>query len=249
MVVDNGDESALMAQVKQHFPTVDIVRSEHNVGFAAGMNIGLRLALERGFETAWILNNDTLVRPEALNSLSEAALHHSGNHLFSPLILDGQGGTWFAGGRINWRRMRTEHRHVAPTSLAPFRTEFLTGCALFVPRATLERIGLLDERYFLYYEDADYSTRVLAKAGELWVVPQAVVVHHEVSETNPEKLYWLVRSGTTFFLSHTQGLAHFWILGYLKLRRAKNWLRRIFSPGPVAEKLERAYTDALMPRS
>lgn len=245
LVIDHGHELELMAMVRQSFPEVEIYVPSENGGFARGMNYGLREALRRGFSAAWLVNNDTVAAPQALSVLKAAALDYPGANLFSPLITTPQDTVWFAGGQVNFWRMRTEHVRVIPSTNTPFQTRFLTGCALFVPRITLEQVGFLDERYFLYYEDADYSVRTLAQGGTLWVIPQARVIHSEASEMNPEKIYWLVRSGTEFFWLHTRGQKRLWVRAFLGLRRLKNRLRRIFFPGPVAEKLERAYTDAL----
>ncbi len=245
LVVDNGNETALLHAVRQRFPDILVAEPHTNLGFAVGMNIGLRRALADGFDAAWIVNNDATVSPDALPALKQAARGKRGPHLFSPVIVTPTGMPWFAGGRISWLRMRAIHRHSRPASLQPFQTDFLTGCALFIPRVTLETVGLLDEAYFLYYEDADYSVRTVRQGGVLLVVPRAVVTHSEASRSNPEKLYWLVRSGVYFFLRQTPLLWRPWVRVYFFLRRAKNRVRRFIAPSPIAETLERAYTDAL----
>lgn len=245
LVVDNGAETALLQSAKERFPRVEVITTGQNLGFAAGMNVGLGRALAGGFDAAWIVNNDTVIAPGALSELKRAANMLPGLNLFSPLIVTPGGEPWFAGGEIDWLRMRTKHVFRRPASPEPFTTRFLTGCALFIPRAVLETVGLLDETYFLYYEDADYSIRTLRQGGRLFVVPGAMVTHSEASQANPEKLYWLVRSGVTFFFRQAGGGRRLLVGLCFWLRRFKNWLRRRFFPSAVAETLERAYTDAL----
>lgn len=244
LVVDNGGEPALMDLVRQQLPTVRILSTGVNLGFARGMNVGLRIAHEEGFEAAWLLNNDVRVEPGALAALKRAQRDAVGRNIFSPVILNKDGQIWFAGGRINYWRMRVEHRRDAPKEMTPFSTQFLTGCALFIPRETWETIGFLDERYFLYYEDAEYSVRAQVHGGKLWVVPEARVKHAEVSEAHPEKVYWLVRSGVEFFSRHTVGWRRSWVRVYLIARRSKNFLERLFLGTALAHSIKRAYTDA-----
>lgn len=248
LVVDNGGEDTLMATVRQAFPNVTILTPGENLGFSRAVNVGLRYSVQQKYAATWLVNNDTVIEPGALTALKSVATKHPGVQLFSPLIMTPGGAVWFAGGTINPWRMRTEHCPYQPQGDAPFKTGFLTGCALFIPHETVSQVGLFDERYFLYYEDADYSTRVIERGGELWVVPQARVIHSEESRQNPNKLYWLVRSGTEYFFERTSGIEKAWIYVYFCLRRLKNKLRLWVAPGPVAAMVERAYTDALKAR-
>lgn len=244
LVVDNGQEETLIEKVREEFPQVMIEVTQENVGFARGMNVGLRRALAEGFEAAWILNNDAVIANDSLDRLKEVAKTYPGPHAFSPLIRKPDQTIWFAGGQIDWWRMRTNHLQDAPKKETPFQTSFLTGCALFIPRATLEQVGLLDERYFLYYEDMDYSLRVLRTGGMLWVVPGAEVVHGEVSELRGEKVYWLVKSGVECFLRHSTSWQRIWFGFYLGLRRLRNWSRFLWGDTVLARLIEKAYTEA-----
>lgn len=244
LVVDNGQEAVLMQEVRAEFPQVMIEVAKENGGFARGMNVGLRLALTEGFEAVWVLNNDVIVKHDSLSQLKEAAKRTTGPRALSPLIRGANQTIWFAGGWINWWRMRVEHYQTAPEIASPFQTSFLTGCALFIPRITLEHIGLLDERYFLYYEDVDYSLRILEHGGKLWVVPGAEILHHEVSEFRGEKVYWLVKSGVECFLRHSTRWQRVWLNFYLSLRRLRNWSRFLWGDKVLARLIEKAYTEA-----
>ncbi len=244
LVIDNGQERELMEKVKATFPKVQILSTEKNLGFAAGMNKGLKKALVEEYQGVWILNNDAIIGKGALSFLKQAKENFSDANLFSPLIFSTENKVWFAGGRINFWRMRTEHVQELPKKNEPFTTNFLTGCALFIPRETLARVGVFDERYFLYYEDAEYSLRTRLQGGKLFVVPQAKVLHHEVSEMNPEKTYWLVKSGVEFFRRHTPRSLQPWMRAYLFLRQLKNSFLVSCSESQLARSIKRAYTDA-----
>lgn len=244
VVIDNGQEETLMAKVARTFPTVRTRVSPTNGGFAKGMNQGIAIAEQENFDAVWLLNNDAVVQPGALEKMKQAQVRFPEVALFSPLILNEQGNVWFAGGQINFWRMRVEHNQSFPQERNPFLTDFLTGCALFIPRETISAIGTLDERYFLYYEDAEYSLRTKQHGGKLWVVPEAQVVHKEVSSLNPEKTYWLVRSGVEFFFRHTPGFLRPFLYGYFSLRWLYNWLKSTLLSDSLARSVKRAYTDA-----
>ena len=245
LVIDHGQETKLMQQVEKLFPQVEVLTPATNGGFAQGMNRGLHVALEKGFDAAWIVNNDVVASSETLMRLKSALNTYGDQALFSPVITTPSGNIWFAGGVIAWMRMRVNHNTEYSGTGEPFLTNFLTGCALFIPTAIVKKVGFLDERYFLYYEDAEYSERVQRSGGKLVVVPQARVIHSEESKKNPAKIYWLVRSGTIFFLTQSSGWKKNGIRVIFFLRRAKNWLECILRPGPVAESVKQAYTDAL----
>lgn len=244
LVIDQGCEDKLMEVLHQTYPQAEILVSQKNGGFAYGMNQGLRQAIARGFDAVWIVNNDVVAQEGALLSLKRAMAIIGGKDIFSPVITASDRKIWFAGGEIEWFRMRVKHWQRL-SSQEPYPTNFLTGCALFIPVPVLKRVGLLNERFFLYYEDADYSKRIQEAGGNLWVVPQSRITHREESQHSPDKVYWLVRSGVVFFLTQAGGWRTLLIRVVLILRRVKNWLERILSPNPVAEKVNRAYTDAL----
>jgi hypothetical protein len=147
----------------------------------------------------------------------------------SPLILSPPRHTvWFGGGRIAWLRMRALHTRPRSRTI-PFETGFLSGCALLVKSPVFRIVGLFDERFFLYYEDVDLSLRAKKSGFPIIVHPKATIVHSEESTRNPEKTYWLVRSGLFFFRKHTPfiGVPFFWII--FAIRRIWNLFRITFS--------------------
>ncbi len=244
LVVDNGQERALLEEVKGRFPRIEILSLPENIGFAGGMNAGIRyLERQKLFDAYWLLNNDTTVDPMALPALKSATRSKPGQNIFSPLILTSTDGpVWFSGGKIDFFRMKTTHFQNMPGKEI-FPSDFLTGCALFVPSSVIRAVGSFDERYFLYAEDAEYSLRAKRNRVGRFVVPRSIVCHSEESEKSPQKTYWLVRSSAEFFLRESRGVCLLWVRGYYLLRRAKNRIRIMVSGGPLAQEVERAYTD------
>lgn len=245
LLVDNGQETSLMQEIATQFPRVEIVSAPENRGFAAGMNFGIEHMRQKGgYDAYWLFNNDAVALPDTLDELKAALRANGDSALYSPVIYPGPNqAPWFAGGELNFFRMRTEHRHVVASQTGAYATHFLTGCALLITQKAISQGGLLDERYFLYYEDAEYSLRVRRLGLKLLVVPTATVYHSEESRENPAKTYWLVRSGAEFFLRESRGWQQLWVRGYYFLRKLKNALEIRYAPRPLAREVERAYTD------
>lgn len=248
VVVDNASRDNSMIRVKELFPRAHCIFNEENVGFAAGVNVGIRYALEHGADFVFLLNNDAVVEKDTLSIL----FRYAGQHpmaAFSPLIFSSKEKKriWFCGGEIDWCRMRAQHRACEKLPEAPFLSEYLSGCAFFAPKRAFYDVGLFDDEYFLYYEDADWGVRAGQAGYALWVVPAAHAVHAEQSETeNPKKLYFLVLSGVLFFLKNTTGWRYFWYRLFFFLRRCKNWGDRYFHWGDprVVGQVYNAYRDA-----
>lgn len=229
IVIDNGSVDESFADARKHFPQYIYLRNEENEGFAKGMNKGMRVALERGAEWVWLFNNDAVTSPETLTHLLSVARVHPRAGLLSPIIVDSKTHqTWFAQGRVNFFRMRTEH--LLPTKQAlsqeSYPSEFLTGCAMLIRKDVAETIGFLDERFFLYYEDADYSLRATQAGFLCLVVSKARVFHAEASNQRSEKVYHLVYSGLLFFAKHDPLLLRLYHAVYVVLRRVKNFFDR-----------------------
>ena len=222
VVVDNDSRDGSFEEARRNFGKAHFIRNEENVGFARGMNVGMRFAIAHGAEYLWILNNDTEVEVGTLTELVLTAKSSGTRNLYSPLIVFPDGKEWFSGGEIMWWRMRAVHTLIRHRDDVPYVTGFLTGCALFLSKASAVRLNLFDERYFLYYEDADLSVRAKALGMDCIMVPKARIIHSESSRSNPDKLYWLVRSGLQFFDHRSPALLRPWIFCFTLLRRLKN---------------------------
>lgn len=245
IVVDNGSEDGSLAAARQRFPEYTYLSNGQNLGFAAGMNSGIRVSLARGAEWVWLFNNDAETETDTLLKLMAVAQREDQAGLLSPLIREkGSDRIWFGKGRVDFLRMRAIHTPPRAEELrqACYQSSFLTGCALLISKKVLETVGLLDERFFLYYEDADFSLRARYAGFRLLVVPGACVHHAEKSRENQGKLYHLVLSGLLFFAKHGSFWQRLYYGVYGTIRRIKNVLdgvRGKESARPVC----RAYDD------
>lgn len=149
-----------------------------NLGFSGGNNVGIRAALSDP-DTAfvWLLNNDTTVAVDAVERLVAYATGLGSASLVSARIMsmDRPDEVWFDGGVYS--PATASARHVSTERFASSANGFLTACAVMISRAALDRVGLLDDRIFLYGEDVDYSIRARRAGVPLAVAPGAVVLH------------------------------------------------------------------------
>lgn len=245
IVVDNASRDGSLEEAERLFPHFVFVRHEENVGFAKGMNAGIRRALANGADYVWLFNNDAEADEKSLKFLVNVAEKNPQAGLLSPVVTGKDGKrTWFAEGRINPARMRTEHAPANPRKLSEecYESEYLSGCALLVRKEVIKKIGFLDEDFFLYYEDADYSLRARQAGFTLLVVPAARVRHNEQSTESYQKVYHLVYSGLVFFGKHATMVSrpYFWL--YVTIRRIKNALDRLLGR-PAAFLVSQAYKD------
>ncbi len=163
IVVDNASPDDSVAQIQAEHPDIHLICAKTNGGFSAGNNIGIRYALEKlDAAYVWILNNDTLIPPDALTALVAQAQAHP-NTLIGSLILNTDGSFQTVGHRINRKRWRPRAYKLADVSDGQI-LETLCGCSILVPRQVFETIGLLDEAYFLYLEDTEFCLRA-SQAG------------------------------------------------------------------------------------
>ncbi len=244
VVVDNGSRDGSLELAKTQFSRAHFIKNSTNTGFASGNNLGIRFALEKFTDYILVLNNDAYLKKDTLSKLVTLAQSHPVPAIINPLILDRDEKTiWFAGGVIEWLKMKNVHL-TELTSNNPYQTEYCTGCAMFVSKEIFKKIGLFDERYFLYYEDSDFSVRAKKAGFDLLICPTATVTHLEQSNTATElKTYWLVLSGLLFFSLHADFFQKLYLLPYLQLRKLKNTLDLNFKPSPLASQVQQAYRD------
>ena len=244
VVVDNGSHDGSLSAVSGRWPQVTTLQNPENLGFAGGMNTGLRWALDLGASTVTVLNNDTVVPPGVLRKLADVARR---GYAVTPVVeyADGSGRVWFGGGTIDDATGLARHLSDLELDVSPVGEDGLrasttmAGCCVTASSATWRLVGLFDERYFLNFEDSDWSLRASA-AGVPLVVDTGVAIEHQVSASF---------TGAYSYL----GLFYYTRNGLLFIRRrvgssrvqAYRFLRRHVAPGLVADWRRGGRVDAL----
>ena len=207
LVVENGPPDGGRERLLAQFPDLDYAAPGCNLGFSGGSNLGLRMALERGYSYALLLNEDAELRLGCLRALVDAAEANPRIGAIGPTILYGEAPDriWSAGGVIDWRRgttaMRGLGQPVSSTFGCPQPVDFLSGCVLLCRSAALERVGLLDERFFLYYEDTEWCLRARRAGFDVVHHPAAQAVHHiplDGRASAPYVTYYMARNRLLF---------------------------------------------------
>lgn len=174
-----------------NFEIIVIDNDKENRGFAGGNNIGIKQALKKGADYILLLNNDTVVEKDFLKKLVEAGERNERVGILGPVIEEYKSDrVHFAGGRVNW--LSTQGRHVIG------KTDYITGCCLLIKRQVIEKIGLMDEDYFLYCEDVDWCLKA-RKSGFLCLVVSGSHISHKVSQNARKQpfsyIYYHTRNG------------------------------------------------------
>jgi GT2 family glycosyltransferase len=207
LVVDNASTDGSVSMVRQRFPQVEVVENESNLGFAGGINVGLRHCTR---DSAILLNQDTELREDWLESLVHAMESDSAVGVAGCKLLYADGKTLqHAGGVLNYPSAIGAHRGRGELDRGQYDqkpdVDFVTGAALAVRSDVLQEIGLLDEGFFFYYEDADFCFRARQAGYRVIYAPKAVGIHHEgtaVRKLGGEHYCLLHRSRLTFVLKH-----------------------------------------------
>ena len=204
IVVDNGSADGSVAAIRAAFPTVEVLETGKNLGYAGGNNVGIRHALDRGTDFILLLNNDTVVAADLIESFVTLSLRTSSDDVLGAKIyyFDKPEILWFAGARWHSPALNFVIDGIGQADSDEYSqvrdADYITGCALFASAATFRQVGLLDERYFLTYEETDWCYRARGAGHRCIVVPQAKLWHKVSSsfggESSPLVTYFMTRN-------------------------------------------------------
>lgn len=182
-VVDNGSTDDSVLKFRSSRIPFELHCNAENLGFAGGINVALRAALNNGAEWIFLLNNDARMRPNALAELLKAAERRPECGLYTGKIYsDWDAGVLWScgvtlGGWPNLCRLRGFRRKDRGQYDSESAMPLVTGCALLIHRKVFERVGLFDPAFFLYVEDADFCARAVKAGFKPLYVPSAVFEH------------------------------------------------------------------------
>jgi hypothetical protein len=195
ILVDNASSDGTVEYVKDKFPSVKIIANSENLRFAGGNNVGIKYALERNADYVLLLNNDTEVAPDFLPELVRAAENDKSIGIAGPKIYyyEGNKMIWFAGGKVEFWKGWISHIGIREPDYGQYdfarEVDYITGCCMLVKREVIEKIGKLDESFFIYGEDADWSLRA-SRAGYSLVYVPSSIIWHKVSASSGGNLSW-----------------------------------------------------------
>ncbi len=208
-VVDNGSSDGSVAAVQARHPEVRIIANRENRGFAAANNQAIRASDSRH---VLLLNSDTLPAGDSLSALVHFLDQHPRVGIVGPKLLNGDGSVQLSyasfptlASELTGRNLRRRQRFATSDGSTAYRVDWIGGACFAIRRTAIEQFGLLDERYFMYTEEADWCFRARQTGWEVCYLPGVEVVHlggqssRMVSTRMKAELY---RSKLRFFGKH-----------------------------------------------
>ena len=233
VIVDNASTDRSVALLRgQLGDTVKLIQNGENLGFAGGVNVGIKAALAEGAQSVLLLNNDTIVASDMISCLVTEASQIPRAGIIGPVIYyyDHPECIWCLGAR-EYRYLpvplELSARALYKVGSKPLQLDYGNACGMLVRRQVFEAIGLFDERYFIYFEDVDFCRRARQARYEVWCVPQAKMWHKVSRTMNKQKpgmryTEWWGRA--RFYRTHAQGFSRGPTYAYLLTKVVKRTL-------------------------
>jgi len=238
VVVDNASTDgslSVISNLKSQISNLKFIQNEKNLGFSGGHNVVIRYGLENGADYVLILNNDTYVDRNFLEELLNVGEQDNKIGILIPKIYFAPGFEfhkdrysqkeqgrvfWYAGGEMDWANVIGHHRGVDEVDRGQFdkieETEIATGCCMLIKKEVLKKTGMFDDKYFLYYEDADLSMRAEKKGFKVIYVPKSLIWHKNAGSAGGSgsilQDYYITRNRLVFGMRYAPFRAKFALL-------------------------------------
>lgn len=229
IVVDNASKEDEAALISQLYPQIKTIRSERNLGFAGGNNLGMKAAKGKYL---FLINNDTIFKDYNIQSLINRLESSPTIGMVCPKI------------RFAWGNKPVQFAGYTPLSKmtvrnqaigygkedkgqydTPHPTPYAHGAAMLIKRAAFEKVGLMPECYFLYYEELDWSMMFTRAGYEIWYEPACTIYHKESQSTgqaSPLRTYYITRNRLLLVKRNRYGLikylSYIYLIGIVALR-------------------------------
>ncbi len=232
IVVDNASQDDSMCRLEEQYrgrEQLELIRLDDNYGFSYANNVGMRRALKWGADHVLLLNNDTEIKPDMLLRLQECAQRHLDSMIVPKIYYsDDRKRIWSAGGAVSSVVRKVRHIGINEIDEGQYDEErkigFATGCCLWIPAEVLKRAGMLDERFFLYYEDTEYSFRLHKLGIAIYYCPDAVMYHKVGASSKGADsalcAYYIARNWLLCNRQHLGGRYPLFVLYYMANRAA-----------------------------
>ncbi|GAA0083796.1 glycosyltransferase family 2 protein [Clostridium sp. CTA-7] len=221
---------------------------EENIGFAGGNNVGIEFAMKNKADYVLLLNNDTVVEGDFLCKLVETVesdknIGAVGGKIF---YFDNKEVLWYAGAKINKFNGKTKHEGVDEVDSEKYsiqkETDYITGCMMLVSRDVLEKVGMMDDSYFLYYEETDWNVRIRHAGYKLIYNPESII-YHKISKSTKSLNYIMVcyydRNSYYFIMNNFGIINRIYMFIYKRLNLLTKYIYYIIRGNKEKKKLVR----------
>jgi len=201
IVIDNASTNDEASEIESRYPYIKVIRSDHNLGFAGGNNLGIKAAKGKYI---FLVNNDTIFKEFKIQALINRLESSDDIGIVCPKI------------RFTWGSNQIQYAGYTPLSKITVRnqaigfgeedkgqyetahpTPYAHGAAMLIKREALEKVGLMPECYFLYYEELDWSMMFTRAGYKIWYEPACTIYHKESQTTgqnSPLRTYYITRN-------------------------------------------------------
>lgn len=218
LLVTNGSPEGDSSLLATEFPEVELLKLDRNYGFAGGCNRGMEKALANQAEFIWLLNNDAIAKPESIEHLIKAALSCPDAGALGAIVLEGHSSTAEEAGlgEINFNKAKTYLRKTSLVEASAqtsskleqggYSCAWLSGSNLLLRSSALKKVGLFDERYYLYFEDVELCKRLTDAGFKCLLVPGSTIEHEGNASTQGGlslwRSYYHSRNRLLFFMQY-----------------------------------------------
>ena len=210
LVLDNNSTDGSVSAIQQAFPQVTIILLEENLGYAGNNNVGIRAALKMGADWVFVLNEDTILASDCLSQMVMVGERDPQIGILGPLVYhyDEPNVIQTAGGEFG-RYWESIHLAQNETDQGQYRqprpVDWISGCGIMVRRAVIDQVGMIDERYFYYWEETEWCLRAGKKGWRIMHVPEAKMWHKGVQRDyrpKPSVTYYATRNRLLTLAKH-----------------------------------------------
>ena len=205
IVVDNASTDNSLKNLTEKWQNnsqVQIVALDDNYGFSKANNEGIKAAISKGIDKYLLLNNDTEIEPYTIERMLESQEKTGAIIVPKVFFADKPDTVWCAGGEFSGIIKKPRQIGLNQKDTVEFQAGrycgFANGCCMLLDRNIVDKIGFLDERFFLYYEDTEYSLRAAKNGIKIWYCAKAIVYHKVNGSTkgndNPDSAYYITRN-------------------------------------------------------
>jgi len=223
IVVDNDSTKDEASSIQKNYPKVRVIRSEKNLGFAGGNNLGIKAAIGKYI---FLVNNDTVFKDFNIQSLIDRLESSPKIGVVCPKIhfawgndlIQFTGYTPLSGVTVRNKSIGFGEEDKGQYD-TPHLTPYAHGAAMMIKREIIDKVGLIPECYFLYYEELDWSMMITRAGYEIWYEPACTIYHKESQATgqnSPLRTYYITRNRLLLvkrnWKSFTKYISYFYLI-------------------------------------
>lgn len=231
LVLDNASTDGSVETIQSAFPDIHLIQLTENKGYAGNNNVGIRAALDQGADWVLVLNEDTILASDCIERMVTAGAADPSIGIVGPMVYHADEPEYIqsAGGTLDdlWRATHLGQNELDTHQFSGNRlVDWISGCALMIRRQTIEQIGLIDERFFYYWEETDWCIRARDTGWRLVHVAEAKLWHKGVRRDyrpSPNVTYFSARNRLLFLNNHNAPLRARALAWYQSLSTWASW--------------------------